>query len=566
LKKIGCRLKFTDDNLRMPQTATSLNGYSWHTPLVALLLGLAVWLLHGSALQGFWRVDDPLILLYISEHPSPPGYFFSPGQWQALGVPFFTPWLTLDYWLDANLFGLVPRGFYLHHLIMIWATALMSYLLLRSPLGHFWAGAASILFLAGGPSLIVAQQLMSRHYVTGLLFMLLALHFWLQARGRVWSWQLGVAAACYLAAMLNKEVYAPLPLVLLFLGQGSLRQRLAALAPFALTALGFVLWRRAMLGTAMGGYGALTGPREWLGSLTNLPEALLGPGLLAPLALTALLLGCFWLFRRSAPLLLAAGLGITLPFLAVRVSADVLDLRYLFLPWWALCCLLAATGQQLVAKIRQRATGLSPGYLLLPLLLLIPLAALIHAMQQQTAHGAIASQFDVQGRFLWEHDRDRAYIPAGALAEALQFQGGLTQLKKLQGLPPPPLAAPTPASAAAFAGTLPLHAYDEGQRKMLPLPPLPPQEQQSGLLAQVRLDRRQGGLEWFITNLADSRCFLLFAPLNASFQVPCAGRIGFEPQPLAQGELRVMVSLANGAWETTPPLQFPARGELLSWP
>jgi len=187
----------------MPQTATSPNSYSWHTPLVALLLGLAVWLLHGSALQGFWRVDDPLILLYISEHPSLPGYFFSPGHWDALGVPFFTPWLTLDYWLDANLFGLAPRGFYLHHLIMIWATALMSYLLLRRPLGHFWAGAASILFLAGGPTLIVAQQLMSRRYVTGLLFMLLALHFWLLARGRARSWQLGVAAACYLAAMLN---------------------------------------------------------------------------------------------------------------------------------------------------------------------------------------------------------------------------------------------------------------------------------------------------------------------------------------------------------------------------
>lgn len=551
---------------RTPQIAARPNNASWHTLFAALLLGLAVWLLHGSALQGFWRVDDPLILLYISEHPSLPGYFFSPGHWQALGVPFFTPWLTLDYWLDAHLFGLAPRGFYLHHLIMIWATALASYLLLRRPLGQFWAGAASVLFLAGGPTLIVAQQLMSRHYVTGLLFMLLALYFWLQARGRAWSWQLGVATACYLAAMLNKEVYAPLPLVLLFLGQDSLRQRLAALVPFALTALGFVLWRGTMLGTAVGGYGALTSPRKWLTSLTSLPEALLGPGLLAPLALTALLLGALWSFRRSAPLLLAAGLGITLPFLAVRVSADVLDLRYLFLPWWALCCLLAATGQQLMVQMRQRTTKLSPAYLLLPLLLLIPLAALNHAMQQQTAHGAIASQFDVQGRFLWEHGRDRAYIPAGAVAGALQFQGGLTQLKQLQGLPPTPLAAPTPASATAFAGSLPLHAYDEEQRQMRPLPPPVPQEQQAGLLAQVHLDRRQGGLEWFISDLADSRCFLLFPSQNASFLVPCAGRIGFEPHPLAQGELRVMVSLANGAWETTPPLQFPARGELLAWP
>lgn len=549
-----------------PPIAARPNNASWHTLFAALLLGLAVWLLHGSALQGFWRVDDPLILRYISEHPSLPGYFFSPGQWQAMGAPFFTPWLSLDYRLDTSLFDLEPRHFYLRHLVMIWATALMSYLLLRRPLGQFWAGAASVLFLAGGPTLIVAQQLMSRHYVTGLLFMLLALYFWLQARGRPWSWQLGVAAACYLAAMLNKEVYAPLPLVLLFLGQDSLRQRLAALVPFALTALGFVLWRGTMLGTAVGGYGALAGPRKWLLSLTSLPEALLGPGLLAPLALTALLLGSLWLFRRSAPLLLAAGLGITLPFLAVRVPTDVLDLRYLFLPWWAFCCLLAATGQQLMVQMRQRTTKFSPAYLLLPLVLLIPLAALNHAMQQQTAHGAIASQFDVQGRFLWEHGRDRAYIPAGVVAGAMQFQGDLTQLKKLQGLPPPPQVVPTPASAAAFAGSLPLHAYDEEQRQMLPLPPPAPQEQQSGLLGQIHLDRRQGGLEWFISDLADSRCFLLFPSQNVSFLVPCAGRIGFEPQALAQGKLRVMVSLANGAWETTPPLQFPARGELLAWP
>ena len=239
---------------RFIPVAASSGAPSLLTPAIALLLGLSAWLQHGSALQGFWRVDDPLILLYVAEQPEILGYFFSPSKWQALGVPFFTPWLTLDYRLDTALFGTEPAGHYLHHLILIWTCALLTYLLLRRLIGHFWASAAALLFLTGAPTAIVAQQLMSRHYATGLMFMLLALHLWLRSQETPRGMYLWLAATCYLAAMLNKEIYAPLPLVLLFLSEGKLKDRMPAIVPFVLAGILYVAWRGAMLGIAIGGY------------------------------------------------------------------------------------------------------------------------------------------------------------------------------------------------------------------------------------------------------------------------------------------------------------------------
>ena len=551
---------------RFIPVAASSGASSLLTLAIALLLGLSVWLQHGSALRGFWRVDDPLILLYVTEQPEILGYFFSPSKWQALGVPFFTPWLTLDYRLDTALFGNEPAGHYLHHLILIWTCALLTYLLLRRLIGHFWASTAALLFLTGAPTAIVAQQLMSRHYATGLMFMLLALHLWLRSRETPRGMHLWLVATCYLAAMLSKEIYAPLPLVLLFLSEGKLKDRTPAMVPFVLAGILYVAWRGAMLGIAIGGY-APPSPLNWAASMVSFPASLLGPRHISVFGFLALLLVFSYLFRRNTGLLLAASIGISLPFLAIRASTEVQHLRFLFLPWWALCSLLAVTAHRLMTTIRAPTPHARLSYVALLLLFLVMLAALQHGREQQNNYAAIASQYDVQGRFLWTHGADRAYIPTGGVAGALQFQGGLSELKRLHGLPQAPKAVPTQASASALAGPRPLYAYDTGHQHMSLLPPGEPfQEQQNGLLRQVRLDRRKGGLEWFITDQPDSQCFLLFPELSASFLIPCSGSIAFEPLPLVRGNLQALVSAADQHWETTPLLPFPARGELLAWP
>lgn len=540
----------------------------WHTLTMALLLGTAVWLLHGSALQGFWRVDDPLILLYVSEQPAILGYFFSPAQWQALGAPFFTPWLALDFRLDAILSGTDPQGFYLHHLAVLWGAALLTYLLLRRHTGHLWAAAAALLFLAGAPTAVVAQQLMSRHYATGLLFMILALYFWLR-EGPPPRWQhLLLGAVCYLAAMLNKEVFAPLPLVLLFLGNRPLKERLTALLPYAGAALVFILWRRLMLGTAFGGYSTGFVPDSWLGSMAVLPQTLFGAWHLPALgALLLLILACRPGLRGWG-LLIASAAALTLPFVSVLATLNIQLLRYLLLPWWALCVFLALAAGQL-AHI---SSGPSPWGRRLPWLLLaalpapLALAALNHGQAVQEQLADITRQYDVQGRFLWTQPPSVAYIPSGDVAFTLPYQAGLSRLKTLHGGGEPPLAVPEPVSANQLTA-LPLQAYDPAQGRMQPAPVLAPSPAPDpGLLHHIRIDRRQSGLDWFITDRPGSQCFLLFPALRASFAVLCSGRINYELFPVIRGEMQALVRNGDQGWAISPVLQFPRQGELLDWP
>ena len=121
--------------------------YPHHLVIViaAGFLAALTLLLHGNALGGYWRFDDPVQLLYVVEHPGVIGYFLSPGQWQELSVPFFTPWLMLDYRLDLALFGLNPAMFYAHHLLVIWLVALLTFILLNRYVGVVWSGVAASL-------------------------------------------------------------------------------------------------------------------------------------------------------------------------------------------------------------------------------------------------------------------------------------------------------------------------------------------------------------------------------------------------------------------------------------
>jgi hypothetical protein len=144
----------------------------WLAPLAWLLT--CAWLIHGSALQGHWRIDDPLVLLHVLKQPSAWADFMVPAAWRQLDVPFFTPLLVLDYRIDHAIFGFEPAGHYARHLLMLTLCALLSYHLLRPATGSWIALLGASLFLAGAPAVVVAQQLMARHYATGLALALLA--------------------------------------------------------------------------------------------------------------------------------------------------------------------------------------------------------------------------------------------------------------------------------------------------------------------------------------------------------------------------------------------------------
>lgn len=540
-----------------------------------LLLAALTYGLHGSALNGGWRFDDPVTLLALVTHPAIAGHFFSPQLLQSQGIPFFSPWPVLHYSLDITLFGLNATASYAHHLSVIWAVAVLTFFLLQRSAGHFWGFVAAALFLAGSPVAVVSQQLMSRHYAAGLAFAVLAILFWLRTREGGSRAFLALATGCYLAAMLNKEVFIPLPLVLLFLGRGSFKARCGALVPFLLTAALLVAWRAFMLGTIIGGYGGrFHAAGDIPRSLARLPTVFFGEGWPALAGgLILLLAAVFLLSRQTLPPLLAAAAALALPFSAIHVSTQVSDLRFAFLPWWGACVMFALGVPRFLAAPIAHTEGGGKNHLIdtrraLVILATLGLFGVTLARTQATsrAYDTIAAEFDVQGRFLRDHDETVGYVPVGGVANFLQFQYATSALKRRLSAGKSPVAIPFADSAPVLAGTTPIHAYDPACRCMRKgTRSTQGNTYRPALPMAVLLDRSNIGLAWHFRRPPDSACFLTFPDLNVAATVPCSGEILFPLPPWLRGSFIFLVRTADGLWNASPSMVFPGEGQKLEW-
>lgn len=220
---------------------------------IGLFLFLMTVLLHGSALDGYWRWDDGVYLHFVAQY-SPVEYFFIPEITKASSGANVTPWNPFFYALNLALFGLNPQGHYSHLLLLVALGCTLFYAVLRLWFPPIAALAGALALLLGKPTIHIAQGLMHGHYATGLVFTLLAILGWVRfLKGGSAAW-LCLAALAYLLAATCKEVYVPLPVLLLFLPAGTRQQRLKWLWPFLLIALLYAGWRYAVLGHLLGGY------------------------------------------------------------------------------------------------------------------------------------------------------------------------------------------------------------------------------------------------------------------------------------------------------------------------
>jgi hypothetical protein len=541
---------------------------------MASVLGVLTLVLHGSALQGFWRFDDPMVLQYVVKYPRVVGYFFSPEQWQALAVPFFTPWLVLEYWLDWTLFGLDPAMFYAHHLVMIWLASFLTFMLLRRHAGFLYGGMAAALFLAGAPVAVVAQQIMARHYVTGLVFAIFAMFFWLRAQGRDGRKFLWMASGCYLLAMLNKEIYAPLPMVLFFLMDGRFSSRLRALLPLALVAGTFLVWRALMLGRVVGGYdNALHGVNHIRGSMTALPQVFFGTGWLVWAGGIVFILAVVMVLRLSLRngLLVGAGLiALLLPFLAVQVSTNPINLRFAFLFWWGVCVVTAlgfSSWRQSVLSGGNSLLAWCGHILMFSAALIISAAAFKKGQESAYAYQDIASQFDVQGRFIWDNDATVGYVSPAAVAGSATFSHPLSLLKLQLFGKDSPVSFPFAAAAAKFSPGLPLYTYDSSCRCIKEQAKHESREQfQAALPMSVRLARTEDSLDWAAQAPEGSECFIFFQEIRMSVHIPCSsGKVAFDFAPWIKGKFRFVVRIPEKQWNASPNLIFPAKGMVTEW-
>jgi hypothetical protein len=395
----------------------------WQVAIAVLAgcIALVFWR-YGMALDNWWCCDDPQILLHALKH-QPLAYFLVPEAWQAL-VPYsFTPWLTLAYDLDYGLFGLQPRYYYLHNLLILALCAWLLYLFAQPWTGKAYAAGVSVMFLAGVPIALASQQLMVRHYLEGLFYYLLMLLLARQAVQRQ-AHLYGLAAAlAYLVAASAKEIWLPLGLLVFLMPVGTLRQRLRYNTATLLVIPAYALWRAYMLGQLLGGYtpgNALQDTSrigKFLTAITEVPALLWQHPSAAKIAIIALGLAALYKSTaaclKSAPwlIMLACALFIPLYPLVITPGLGPGSERYYIALWAALALLTGVLSHRL-------AHGSHRLWQLLGLtLFLIPL------------HGAWQASADMLERQKAEHALYRAQ------GQALAELGPETAIFDETGLP-----------------------------------------------------------------------------------------------------------------------------------
>lgn len=373
--------------------------------LALVSIAVATLLLYGRSLRFWWTADDPAILRHVFLY-GPSRYLFDRDVYQGFSKLFFFPGLLLSFDADLRVFGFRPVFFYLHQLASVALAAGLLYLLMRRWNGLAASLAAALLFLVGAPLARVVSQLGVRHYVDGLVFALAATLCFLQSvesPGRAWRVAAGALA---LAAMACKEIYVPLPFLLLALPQGSLRERVRRALP-VFVALGlYVAWRVLLLGGYLGGYtGESSSPSELLGRvpilLRGLSDALLGAGgaadegRVARLAATgvaaALAASILLLRRKSLVLSLVVALLVLAPLLPVSNNFQA---RYAFLPWAA-----AAMGAGWAAHAWRRTRRLAAVGVALVILMAAP--ALLANRKDWARVAGVAARSRVEAQFFF---------------------------------------------------------------------------------------------------------------------------------------------------------------------
>ncbi|MAE94437.1 MAG: hypothetical protein CL910_07240 [Deltaproteobacteria bacterium] len=390
--------------------------------LTSCFLFVVTWAAYYQSLDFWWTWDDTVILRHAWTY-APWQYFLVPESWQVLSGASLTPWVSLSFDLDLALLGLHPRGFYVHQLLALWLTASASHLLLRLYVRPSAALFGSLLFLLSAPAVAMSHQLMTRHYLEGLLFAVLALCAWVAAmraeERRRRGWLLAASLLAYSLAVTAKEVFVPLPFILPFLPEADLKRRLRSLLPYLLPVGLYCVWRFFMLAALVGGFEEAAEPMlEWQLRLPLYVMGMIfGDGTyqtVAMLSLVGLAALGLWTLSTSRTLIPAALLLVGLPLLPVvpmLIGQHPLSQRLIILPGWALCMAIAL----IAGRSSPEREGIRPTLVAGTLLLCALLSALglRQSLAVDSALKEVRKSYEASGRFIHEAGPEQVLIDAG---------------------------------------------------------------------------------------------------------------------------------------------------------
>lgn len=541
----------------------------------------AVFALYGNNLAGFWRADDPALLLHALLY-SPLTNFVDPQVWQALSVANLTPLLPLSFRLDHILGGLSPAVYYFHQLLVMAAAAWLAFLWLQQHTRPTLAAGASLLFLLGLPVALTVSQLMTRHYLEGLLGCLLALYAATRLQRSASRHWLPVFAAGFLLAVSAKEIYVPLGLALAmdalwrkWSTQPQLVTRSTLLAAGVITLL-YTGWRQWMLPALVGGYSSASlylDPAYWqrvLQSLAGFPRLLFGENaswiMLPCLVLLAVQAACK---PRSLPSLALWTAAILLPLAPLVDNPGIRAAdRYLLLPWFGLCCFVAFASETLRSSCAGFARPHTATALAIAPLLVFAAGAGSHLWQTLPAINTDMARSDTIMRFVWQADADSSFIPDPGMAAAWWSVTDTARIKQLRD---PAGSVPLMVGDDLLLdASKPLFQFDPACHCMQDISTSIP-ERLAALAAahdqtaelQIEMRNTAGILSWS------------FGPYREGQYQVVSIDVGKRALPRAQAglnspiretvTLQIKYQSPQGWFTTTPELELPADGSILRW-
>jgi hypothetical protein len=296
----------------------------------------------------FGIIDSPIILAQAILY-SPLEYFASPSKYQFLSYNNFTPWVTLSWDFDYTLFQLEPLGYRAHQLVSMAALLGVVYLVLYRITRSILNTTLFCFAIISLPATFgVIDDLVNRHYLEGMIFCLLSFLFadnYSKEPSVKW---LILSVSLYALSIIAKEIFILLPGVLFFLFPGSLRRKILATIPYALTLLTYIAWRIYMLSGA-GGYSSAEASLDLIHNwpaVSDITTQLVTSLFVTPttallmLALFVILLGIniSRLSLATIMAILVGAAGVVLPLLALLplLSVGFYSSRWLFAPSFGL--------------------------------------------------------------------------------------------------------------------------------------------------------------------------------------------------------------------------------------
>lgn len=307
---------------------------------VAVFLLSATFGIHFGALDMFWSGDDGFHLDNATRL-RPDEYFLSPRVSAEVSGNSISPWNTLTYAIGIAIFGLDPWGHHLHILFILYLSAIATYALVRLWTQCGAATVAAVVYLGGLPTIHVSHELMSGHYLYGLLFAIISTICFVRHLRTTSLQSLMLASVFYLLAVACKEIFVPLPIALAVLPENEWRRRVHGLVPLGAVLLCYLFWRYSAFGSFLGPRWNYVSDIGSYGQLFTIYRMFYGLGPASDIAgaiTAAAVLVCSvsgWRKERSlfVPIVLALVLLPLVP-LAVTQWLTVWNGRYAYLPWW----------------------------------------------------------------------------------------------------------------------------------------------------------------------------------------------------------------------------------------